>query len=485
MSPAHSSSIILPGSFVPSLNTVLGSSGGRSQVPYEHAIDFTNGWSHEDCPTRRWYMAQPSTKFSCLQYRKDIRPSYFYHEFIVAELDNGTFCRFDRRGDPNGRGEAIGQKGIKAEDTVQVLDSEFRELEQTSKLLLKVHFPQKQDLITILATCHGIQIDERAGRYMFTRFNCYFFSWTILITTARHMVDWGIIVREPKLWDELVTSCITQSTSSCDKPKVDAGSILDRVLKTNEPAEDMPPFVGAAYLIETLRKSLNDARPDIGTTLDELVLESAVDKTVRELSSERLRNAAQQAAKKHAYHAARDAGLEAIVETMWQRVFSDPHAGKAWEAASRDTEKKIRDAAEEAANVSLGEALEGDGWQDAWNKVWGSEDAYGLISSRAKTAWKDAWTNASLRNETYIRRISDGVAKYVMGHLPDSTPDMLKVEKQNQFTFGSTEASNKFLQEYLRGRIERHCKTVHTTQLAEFDEAMHRVWKSCMSFSAD
>ncbi|KAG8742479.1 hypothetical protein FRC10_001375 [Ceratobasidium sp. 414] len=486
------SSMVSSGSLTPSLNTSLGSSAGHSQGP--HKLDFTLGWENENCPTRQWYKAQPTTTFKCLQYRQDSRSSALYHEFVVAELDNGTFCRFDRRGVTDRRGEFISGKGIEAEDTVRVLskaDFEFKELEQTSKLLLRVHFPQGQDLIVILATCYGILADERAGRYTVTQFNCYFLSWAILITTARRTVDWSAVSREPKLWEELIESSVGQLSSRCDKSKTEVGSMLHRIMKTNEPTDELPPFVGTAYLVETLWRSLVGMRPEIGNTLGELVLRSAVGKAVRLLAEERLGAAACEAAKKHAYHAARDAALEAVPETMWQQMFSNPNAGEDWEATSRETEKRVRDATEAAARVHLGDGLEGEGWKNAWDMIWGREDASGLISSRAKGAWKDAWTKACVVNEVYLRRISGAVAKYVEDNLPDSSQEMLKVEQQDTFTFRSTEMTNTSLQKYIQGRIKDHCRKVGNVQIAdaadslsEIEGTMQRVWNSSMVIRA-
>ncbi|KAG8707196.1 hypothetical protein FRC09_001970 [Ceratobasidium sp. 395] len=490
---AHAgSSVIVSGSFVPSLNTSLGSSGGHAQGP--HKLDFTYGWGHENCPTYQWYMAQPTTTFNCLQYRK-VTNSALHHEFIVAELNNDTLCRFDRMGVTDGRGEVLYGNGIEALDTAQVIskaDREAKEIELSSELLLRVYFPEGQDLSTILAACHGISVDERAGRYSLMRFNCYFLSWTILITTARRTVDWSNVIREPKLWDELVTSSISYLPTSSDRSKSDPGSMLRRILKANEPTpNEIPPFTGAAYLTETLRKSLIDTRWELSRTLDELVLQSTADKAMNELTQERLRNTANDAARKHAYHAARDAALEAVVETMWQQVFSDPNAGKAWEAASRENERRVRDAAEAAATIDLGEGLEGEGWENAWDMIWGRDDASGLISNRAKRAWKDAWTKACVVNEIYLPRISHNLSSYVTDNIPDSSFDKLKVEKPGALKFRPTVMTNASLQEYIQGRIDDHCKKVANAGVAktavsrsEIQDAMQRIWRSSMSFGS-
>ncbi|KAG8698626.1 hypothetical protein FRC09_007124, partial [Ceratobasidium sp. 395] len=103
----------LPTSLVPSANNCLGSSwNNRIQDP--HKIGYPKGWRTGD--TEKWYKDQPTKKFTHLQYRKE-RDGPFYHEYIVLELDNGSVCRFDRRGDVATRAGAFTFEGMTAEDT--------------------------------------------------------------------------------------------------------------------------------------------------------------------------------------------------------------------------------------------------------------------------------------------------------------------------------------------------------------------------------
>jgi hypothetical protein len=374
-------------------------------------------------------MKQPSTVFTHLQYRKE-RGAPFWHEFIVAELDNNTVCRFDRAGESDARGDAITGENMKSQDTTWVLSmADFVELDKTSKVLLRVHFPQGQDLISVLATCYGVKTDNQAQFYTVTRYNCYFLSWTILITAARRTVDWSIIGRDEQLWDGLVKSGIRKLTSCPEKNKTRTRFALGQILNANEPEDNSLPFVGAAHLVETLRQALVTARSAISRTLSELALHSSVEKAVRVLSEDFVRSAATEAAKKHAYHTARDAAMEAVVELMWEQVLTDCNAGKVWEGESRKTEGRVRDAAEAAANVDLGAGLEGEEWELAWDASWRKQDLSAVILSRAKSGWRDAWTKACAANEVYLPKISSGVAEYVMDHLPDSTPDILTIEK--------------------------------------------------------
>ncbi|KAF8594933.1 hypothetical protein BDV93DRAFT_458039, partial [Ceratobasidium sp. AG-I] len=156
----------IPRSAIPSLNTISGSSASRTQTP--HKIGYPDGW--QTGKTQEWYESQPSKTFKYIQYRKE-REAPFYHEFIVVELDNDTVCRFDRRGD-----------GI-----LDLLKDgpDYKAMNEKSDLLLRIHFPKGEDLLTVLAICYCVQKDEDARAYTLTKYNCYFLSWTIITATAR------------------------------------------------------------------------------------------------------------------------------------------------------------------------------------------------------------------------------------------------------------------------------------------------------------
>ncbi|KAF9520781.1 hypothetical protein BS47DRAFT_404198 [Hydnum rufescens UP504] len=65
---------------------------------------------------------------------------------------------------------------------------------KTSDFLVELHCQGSDvDLLNIIKICFGIHRDNRAGRYMLQRFNCYFFAWTMLVATVRHAVRWDIL----------------------------------------------------------------------------------------------------------------------------------------------------------------------------------------------------------------------------------------------------------------------------------------------------
>lgn len=178
---------------VPSSNAVIASSGRRT--PHHIILDFSS--EEGRMAVHQWYERQgPHTRFTSLEYRTD-RGGQLRHEFIVVRLDDGTICRFDRRAREDRRGHALKDEGTAAEDSVHVLrsfEAEYQELDKESEVLLSISFPTGEDLKLILAICLGIQCHPRAASYNLLRFNCYFFSWTIVTAVARRAVKWEDIM---------------------------------------------------------------------------------------------------------------------------------------------------------------------------------------------------------------------------------------------------------------------------------------------------
>lgn len=148
-------------------------------------------------------------------------------------------------------------------------------------------------------------------------------------------------------------------------------------------------------------------------------------------------------------------------------------------------------------------------WENAWNDSWhalvaskgistDSEITSAIISQRAKKAWNTAWTDARRANEKYVPRIAEGVAQYVINHLPGAQLEYLKIEYlkidtniRNSVSVRSMmnkalapEGSDAKLQECIQTRIQDHCQRVASTPLGlvnaatkgEIEEAMRRVW---------
>lgn len=477
---------LVPRSAIPYLNKLSGSSmNNRTQDPL--IIGYPNGW--KTGPSHEWYEKQPYTKFTHIQYRKE-REAPFYHEYIVVELENDTVCRFDRRGDVNTRANAFTLDGITAEDTAHIIDKTiigdkddpYRIITDKSDLLLRIHFPKGDDLLTILGIVYSVQKDADARAYTLTKFNCYFMSWTIVTATARRTVDWALLGKETNKWEDLVKTTIeglNSDSGAMSRLKTRARNALGLGRKGDtliHPSADTIPFIGSSYLISTLRQALVNTRTDIQKSLGELILRTTVEPSVRKISEHSSREAALEAAKSHAGQAARDAAMEAVIESMWRTILSSENGGQLWEDQCKATENSVWLAASAAARADLdanaaarAKAVEiaaaranGDvvpeteepeveesiakSWEVAWDNTWeeswssnlaneksrsndASDDSSKAdISIRAKTAWRRAWTEAREANEEYVPLVTEGVAKYVNKNLPESMPEVLKID---------------------------------------------------------
>ncbi|KAG8742477.1 hypothetical protein FRC10_001373 [Ceratobasidium sp. 414] len=506
-------SSFLPTSFVPSGNKLSGSvMNNRIQDP--HMIGYPKGWRKGD--TESWYKSQPTTKFTHLQYRKE-REGPFYHEYIVIELDNDTVCRFDRRGDVATRAGAFTFEGMTAEDTAHVIqkhETHYAAINDNSDMVLRIHFPNGQDLLAILGICYGVQKDDETRAYTLTRYNCYFLSWTIITATARRTVDWAQLGKDTNKWEELVRTTIeglsTESPSLRSRIKDGARTVFGLGRKNDSgPSSglDAIPFVGATYLINTLRKALFNTRSNIQQSLGQLIFQTTVEDSMRQISDESAKKAGSEAARNHAGQAARDAAMEAIIETMWRTILNSENGAQLWEDQCKFTEEAVWKAASAAAEADEKDEdeAEQDGpekWEEAWDIAWldswdkmskgrgrsddsvSDSDREG-VSMRAKEAWKDAWDDACEANEKYVPLLSDGVAKYVTKNL-DSLPQDLKIDMSTQSKMHAllaamgTETKNSKLQEFIQSQIVDLCRragTVGITQSpAEIEEAMRRVW---------
>ncbi|CCO37705.1 hypothetical protein BN14_11864 [Rhizoctonia solani AG-1 IB] len=404
------------------------------------------------------------------EYRKE-RVYPFFHEFIVVDLGDETVCRFDRRGDVNSRANVLVGEPIPSEDTAHVIskndeDGFYSNINKNSDLILRMKFPEGQDLLTILAICYGIQVNKNTQAYTLTRYNCYFFSWMIITATARCTVDWAVLAQEEKLWTTLVTSVISglnQDPSPGSKAIISTTSTAKNKRETVAPTQ----FVGSAYLVQILQKALDETREEIQKSLAELILHSTIDKAMHEVSESSAWKAASYAARNHASHAARDAAMEAVIETMWRDIISSTDGKDLWEKRCLRAEECVKESSAAAASVAghrftmLPPSIPGPdpeqssatpangeevpappakwetAWDVSWNKSWASpknadadtsNDPDSLknsisISERAKAAWIKAWEEACKANDVYVPLISRGVAVHVTQNLPQAVPE--------------------------------------------------------------
>ncbi|KAG9089064.1 hypothetical protein FS749_001649 [Ceratobasidium sp. UAMH 11750] len=143
-----------------------------------------------------WYrQLRTSTTISKLQIR--ITGGAVPHRFVVAHMKDGTIWRFDRRPLTASVGmlavETAGEPSRRAADEVsKVTAAQMAELALSTRLEVDVSLDKEVDLLMILSACHAIAQDEKARNYALLEYNCYFFSWTIVMLVMRHTLPFEI-----------------------------------------------------------------------------------------------------------------------------------------------------------------------------------------------------------------------------------------------------------------------------------------------------
>ncbi|KAF8750354.1 hypothetical protein RHS01_09490 [Rhizoctonia solani] len=421
-------------------------SGSKEHSSDPHQIDYSGGW--RSGPTEEWYMEQPSTKFTKLEYRK-MRDGW-KHEYIVVELDNGTVCRFDRQGKREVWANGLTVEGLDASDTAHVIrkDDEkyYPPIINESEVVLRMHFPDGQDILTILGICYAL--------------------------------------------DELVKTTmagINSDESRLDRLKSSTRSMFGK--KSNAP---IPPSSGSAYLLSTLQIALSHTRSNVKKNLTESLLKSTVEKNILEITEKSSKSAAEDAARSHASQAARDASFEAVIEMQEDRRLRSKGFGSssrrcpnlpAYTPCYTPVSGDLG-----SATASIREAWE-DAWDDTWNQNWlvksKTKPATSRIALLAKAAWSKAWKDATLANEIYVPLVSNGVATYVMNHLPEAVIKIDKTApgavKRMVKSLTSSDTSHSELQRFIQARISEfvnrlsHVPTAGVTSEI-IEESMTRIW---------
>ncbi|KAG8742484.1 hypothetical protein FRC10_001380 [Ceratobasidium sp. 414] len=435
-------------------NKILGSFFNHRNLD-PHRIGYPRGWRTGD--TEAWYKSQPTTKFTHLQYRKE-REAPFYNEYIVVELDNNTVCRFDRRSDVTTRAAAFTSQGITAEDTAQVIqkhETYYDDINNKSDIVLRIHFPNGQDLLTILGICYGVQKDDETRAYTLTRYNCYFFTWMIITATARRTVDWALLCKETDKWEELVRTTMeglnSDSPSLRSRSKDGTRTVFGLGRKGSSGPPSGPgaiPFVGATYLINTLHQALLSSRSSIQQRLEQLLFQTTIESSIRQISDDFAKKAAAKACRNYASQVALDAAMGLVVESMWATVLYTDNGREVWHNRCLLTEGVVQIAASAAAEADEQDEYAAKSgpldWEQAWDAVWsekwaemtngqsrfnrcfGTSDGENM-STLVKEAWINAWYDACEASEKYVSLLSNGVAEYVAKNLPDSLPEVLKI----------------------------------------------------------
>ncbi|KAF8593125.1 hypothetical protein BDV93DRAFT_461802 [Ceratobasidium sp. AG-I] len=152
-------------------------------------------------PAERWDSGPIFDWYSQADTLKQIRMLQIFvdssgpvpHRFIIAHMTNGdrnleSIYRLDRRPDaaPTTVMSAIvldNGTGIAKDEYIINVDASSFEHAQCE---VELSFDPPVDLAAIIKACYGITRHESARNYSLLQYNCFFFSWTILMVVARH-----------------------------------------------------------------------------------------------------------------------------------------------------------------------------------------------------------------------------------------------------------------------------------------------------------
>ncbi|KAF8671789.1 hypothetical protein RHS04_08125 [Rhizoctonia solani] len=113
------------------------------------------------------------------------------HRFVVAFLRGGKVVRFDRRPLTKKPGtlfaETLGAfSSRKAADQYEELEGEKLKEIDNSEREIDLKMPSSTSLLHIISACFSLSQDPQSVHYELLKYNCYFFSWSIVMIVTRH-----------------------------------------------------------------------------------------------------------------------------------------------------------------------------------------------------------------------------------------------------------------------------------------------------------
>ncbi|GAB1527670.1 hypothetical protein RhiXN_10118 [Rhizoctonia solani] len=159
-------------------------------------MEFTNTWGDGKVFDLYRTLDRSATSVSRLEIR--IEGSAPPHRFVLAYLTNGPTYRFDRRPETSKPGTLAletfaGLSNRKAADDYSILNLEDVEaLKGTTHCELDLSAPPNTDLLHVFSACFSLSQDKKAREYALLKYNCYFFSWTLVMIVARHTLPFVV-----------------------------------------------------------------------------------------------------------------------------------------------------------------------------------------------------------------------------------------------------------------------------------------------------
>ncbi|KAG8744459.1 hypothetical protein FRC10_010129 [Ceratobasidium sp. 414] len=122
------------------------------------------------------------------------------HRFVVAYLQDDSIWRFDRRPRtlqsaliPTGPQDPGEEPPHRAADEARlVTKADLIEIELSTHWEIRLGLPAEADIFLIISACFAIAQDKKARNYTLREYNCYFFSWTVVMLMTRHLLPFTV-----------------------------------------------------------------------------------------------------------------------------------------------------------------------------------------------------------------------------------------------------------------------------------------------------
>ncbi|CAE6356659.1 unnamed protein product [Rhizoctonia solani] len=199
-------------------------------------MDFTENWGEGEMFAwygRRRERSPISVALTQLQVRID-KGGAVPHRFVLASMKDGSRIRFDRRPETGKIGALVSEtlgpsKYRKAGDDYCTLsETEVENIEKSTQCEIKFNLPDDTDLLLVLSAAFAIANDGDLRNYNLATFNCFFFSWTIVMIVVRHAIPFT--VPPPEKVISRLDPAVAKLTAPLTRKIVDA--LLSLVLDT-------------------------------------------------------------------------------------------------------------------------------------------------------------------------------------------------------------------------------------------------------------
>lgn len=125
------------------------------------------------------------------------------HRFVMAHMEDGSIYRFDRRprtpnlfiiaSNPVPASPIDNEPTTRAADEVCIVNrTELLEIDLSTHWEINLVLPGNVDIYLIISACFAIAQDKKARNYALREYNCYFFSWTIVMLVTRHLLPFTV-----------------------------------------------------------------------------------------------------------------------------------------------------------------------------------------------------------------------------------------------------------------------------------------------------